>query len=453
MFTLEVEYLLGRSYSGTAQDREEAEWPPHPARLFSALVASCYAGSFGEAGREALRWLEGQGEPLIRAGRASRPCRVQAFVPSNDELTAPSARKKSPRVFPSVSLEESRVRFVWPDADPTGGTRGVLERIAANVAYLGRAASLVRVSVHGSGTSNFSHVPDQAGETVLRVAVPGRLAELENAFARGHRPPSGAQRPYRVLARDEVEPPVLGVFDDMIVLRCVGGPRLPVEAGLSLTAIFRKAMIAKAESAQVLSGLIHGHDRSPHAAFAALPYIGYDHADGRIMGVAIILPADTTLRERREVLQVASTVKQINMGALGELLVDLADEAELPFTLRAATWSRPSRVWMTATPMLLDRFPKKPGKGPTVGEIIATSCLRAGFPRPSCVRYGHHSRLKGVPPVAQFNLRRTDDEAPRMAVHAEIEFDERVAGPLLLGAGRYFGLGLLRPGPDSEVRA
>ena len=42
MLTLEVEFLLGRYAAADFRDREQPEWPPHPARLFSALVAAAY---------------------------------------------------------------------------------------------------------------------------------------------------------------------------------------------------------------------------------------------------------------------------------------------------------------------------------------------------------------------------------------------------------------------------
>ena len=44
MLAFEVEYLLGRVFSGDFRDREEPEWPPHPARLFSALDARSVDG-------------------------------------------------------------------------------------------------------------------------------------------------------------------------------------------------------------------------------------------------------------------------------------------------------------------------------------------------------------------------------------------------------------------------
>jgi CRISPR-associated protein Csb2 len=40
MLALEVEFLTGVSVAATPNRREQPEWPPHPDRLFQALVAA-----------------------------------------------------------------------------------------------------------------------------------------------------------------------------------------------------------------------------------------------------------------------------------------------------------------------------------------------------------------------------------------------------------------------------
>src|SRR5690606_20928581 len=40
MIAIDVEFLTGRYIATSYNDRSRAEWPPHPARLFSALVAA-----------------------------------------------------------------------------------------------------------------------------------------------------------------------------------------------------------------------------------------------------------------------------------------------------------------------------------------------------------------------------------------------------------------------------
>ncbi len=113
-------------------------------------------------------------------------------------------------------------------------------------------------------------------------------------------------------------------------------------------------------------------------------------------------------------------------------------------TLWPATWTRPSKRWASVTPILLDRFPKR--KGPTVEDILTAACVRAGLPEPT-ISHGPYSVLSGVPAVPQFRLRRKKEERPRWGVHAVLEFPIKIRGPILLGAGRYFGLGLLKPYP------
>ena len=51
MLTIEVEFLLGRYAAADFRDRERPEWPPHPARLFSALVAASHESGLGESAR------------------------------------------------------------------------------------------------------------------------------------------------------------------------------------------------------------------------------------------------------------------------------------------------------------------------------------------------------------------------------------------------------------------
>jgi len=66
MFALRVEFLTGRCVA--KETHVTAEWPPHPARLFSALVSSLYAPvdcskAADQEERDALGWLQKQGAP------------------------------------------------------------------------------------------------------------------------------------------------------------------------------------------------------------------------------------------------------------------------------------------------------------------------------------------------------------------------------------------------------
>ncbi len=450
MLAFEVEYLLGRSFAGDFRDRSEPEWPPHPARLYSALVAACHETRMGEEVRRALIWLEEQKPPQISASAGSQPDKVSFFVPTNypgkQGNTLPETRGKQPRFFPSQSPERSTVYFLWPDAQPDPETRTALEEAAQRVGYLGKAASLVRVALADDPPSP-NYIPDSDGDRQVRTFGPGRLAELEELYTLDLWSTQSRQHRYR--CTDESSPtkiPARGIFDEMIVFapRAETRLRLPIEATLTLSQALRGALIRLAEENRVETGLLSGHERNPHCAYVPLPVVGSDHADGRIMGVAVVLPNDSSADERRRVHVACDALKHLNLkSVLGGWPVELAPPDALSSTLRSSTWTRPAKRWATATPILLDRFPK--AKGPTVEQLIITSCERIGLPAPEKVKPSFYPFLKGSQPVPAFRLQRRPGERPRWGVHALLTFHEKVRGPILLGAGRFFGLGLLQP--------
>ncbi len=66
MLTLEIE-LLTDVYRASLVDQSAAEWPPHPERVFSALVQAWGDGGQRAEERAALEWLEALVVPHIEA--------------------------------------------------------------------------------------------------------------------------------------------------------------------------------------------------------------------------------------------------------------------------------------------------------------------------------------------------------------------------------------------------
>ena len=117
-------------------------------------------------------------------------------------------------------------------------------------------------------------------------------------------------------------------------------------------------------------------------------------------------------------------------------------------TLDAGTWTKPGRVWTTATPMVNGHFPKDK-KGGEVKVILDSLCM-IGID-PACVveiAVGRHSPLHGAPPSWCFKAgadRQSNGQTPRMVRHVTLRFSRDVRGPIVIGCMRYFGLGLMRP--------
>ena len=94
-FGIEVNFLTGRYVATFHNDRRQPEWPPHPARLFSALVAAwADADEPDRFERAALEWLEAQGHPAIAAPDAVPRKVVSHFVPVNDASIVSRALQK-----------------------------------------------------------------------------------------------------------------------------------------------------------------------------------------------------------------------------------------------------------------------------------------------------------------------------------------------------------------------
>ncbi len=451
MLAFEVEYLLGRVFAGDFSDRAASEWPPHPARLFSALVAAHFETGATHEGRAALEWLEQQGPPAIRAGEAGEPTCVTTFVPVNyPGAEVPTLRTKQPRELPAQGPSEAVVYFIWPRAQPSEEIRRELDSLAERTGYLGKACSFVRMRV-ADETPEPNYFPVEAGGHSLRVAGHGRLKELESLFNTGLRPSFGLQQRYAPSNKQLLvnEQPERGFFREMIVFRKTRGPGLPIESALVLTEATRLALLSKAGDIGKIPDILHGHVENGHCAIVALPFAGPQHADGHLMGFAVVLPTSIDTETRKVILQACLRLKEIHLPApLGSWPVEMLSEEPLAETLRSKSWTGPAKCWSTVTPVLLDRFPKK--KGPSVEEILRTSCQRGGLPEPVSIEHSPFSRLTGVASVPEFCLTRRKDPRPRWGVHATLEFDKKICGPVLVGAGRFFGLGLFKPDESGE---
>ena len=309
MLAIEVEYLMGRSYATDFRDDTKPDWPPHPDRLFEALVAAHHDTFSGEGEDDILRWLETLGAPQIAAGMAGSPVSVVNFVPTNYNGKSgsphPDQRGKQPRTFPVQSPSSPVVQFIWPAADVDESTRDKLRDLLARVPSLGRACSFVRMRLEEHSLAPV-YLPDPEGSDVLRVFGEGRLDELETLHKLGQRPSLAPQMRYGRARPDPAMPE--SCFGEMIVLRKLAGRALPIEAALTLTSALRKALMKLSESDPALCEFFSGHNEGEHSAFGALPFTGHEFADGRLMGAAVILPRTIGTALRLKVLRTCALI-------------------------------------------------------------------------------------------------------------------------------------------------
>lgn len=101
MLALSVQFLTGRYVATAHNDRDRSEWPPHPARLFSALTDAW--GSTEQPDddeRAVLEDLERLGPPQISAPTAVPRTVVTHYVPINDQtvITANAVHSRAQKL-------------------------------------------------------------------------------------------------------------------------------------------------------------------------------------------------------------------------------------------------------------------------------------------------------------------------------------------------------------------
>jgi len=463
MFALRVTYLTGRVYSSVFEDgdtKTEPEWPPHPSRLFSALVSAWGESGAEETLKPALEWLENQGAPVIYAADCTRRKLVQAFVPVNDHRSLPEDRNRKQRAFPSASLVRPEVYFVWNETPPAE-VSVALDAILNRTSSLGHSSSMVTIDIADSVPAEGWTVltPHAPTGTRLRIPHPGRLQELVERYERFERDPNKIHRPSLGKTTLYAEPakarqiPARGDFDRMIILRRDGGARCSLASALSVVVAARGAMIKLAgqPTPEYLSG--HAPESTPespvpsrraHVALASLPFVDHPNATGDLLGVAVILPKDLVAEEEKVCWQAASRIEQVRMP-WGQWEVSIADAEERRRTLLPETWTDPHYVWSTVTPFVFDRYPNDPW-GLEAEEVVRGAFVRAGLPEPCEIDLHYNPWHPGVPKASAFPPAAAKPGKPqRYHCHVRARFDRAIAGPVLAGAGRYYGYGLFAP--------
>jgi CRISPR-associated protein Csb2 len=427
----------------------------------------------------------------------------------------PEHRARQPRSFPLVVPHRPEVHFVWADSDP-GPHRAALQRLAEKVTYLGHSASLVQVWVDDQPPRPVWQVANGLAPHRLRIFGPGRLdylkarmnrdnviahadltarvrelkererqtrgeekrmlkdervrleKELETRFGReipvSQRPESGLWCGYGRVREEHTAAPRGTIFDPNLIVLAFRGRRYPLASTLKLTAVLRGALLKGCP--EPIPEWLSGHagrstapTRLPHIALLPLAFVGAEHADGRLMGVAIALPrgvsADEVARCLDRTLHDPTTgvPRRIRLfdGRWLETEAVLETSEVVPATLRPERWTRMSRVWASVTPVVLDRHFDGPDRWEQAAEGVKDSCERVGLPRPARVVLGPVSLVRGVPHAREFPaIDRKGGGGRLQHMHAVLEFEHPVVGPVVVGAGRFRGYGLCCPADDGR---
>lgn len=491
MLRLDVEFMLGVYFGTSGPESTQPDWPPQPDRVFSALVAAWAARGKRAEETKALKWFEDQSTPIILSSKWAIRDAPVVYVPPNDvsgtTLDAlPTRRRRQARRFPAASLQDPTATYVWPHAIPGAARLKVLSGLAKDISCVGRAASLTRCQFTASEPSNAGRERSPA----RRWVYPGRLEELERDYQEGRRPALGASVP-RVIS-----PPVKRaqsyfghqwhVFADVdrepgprLTHERAGGKSLDVRGGAIAAYAFRSALLS-AFQGRPAPEIVTGHYKKgwptyrPHLAFLPMANIGWHWSDGSLMGLALCFPRGTSDADERAVFGALRNLmdqqregnrylrSDVALGLPGKVTLKLSRQPQPDaYSLKPQRYGQSATTWATATPIVLDYALKaddphlhsmRVDRRDEISECIAQACTHIGLPEPVYVGAHADSALRGspsvVPPQAKPAwahwgippaVKRTQ------LTHATLVFAEPVQGPIVLGAGRFYGLGLCLP--------
>ena len=395
-------------------------------------------------------WIEKQGGKVIAAvGLTGKPFSAK-LNPSEEQLHelrqkhGPGFenwwRERFRHAFDCLTQSEARYLARSPDVDT------IRNRLAAAVR-------------EGSVPSRWRNPREQ------RRRIKGLKERLADEFPAGQppapkRPVPGKWQGYtrpQVSSPTEAEPH--SVFEPRILALTIDGKRVSLPATLKLAAALRGLLMRECPQ-QPPPEWFSGHHpdgqptAEPHLALAPLPFVGAAHADGRILGLALVLPKSLGKREVGSCLEPILRDPETGLprshrlfsGEWIECQVELDTRERPPKNLDSGTWTKASSVWASVTPVVLNRHFDGKDRWLRAADSMKDACRHIGLPRPREVRLHPVSLVEGVPHARDFpQLARKRGGGLLSHSHAALIFNEPVRGPVLLGAGRFRGYGLCRP--------
>lgn len=477
------------------------DWPPSPARLFQALIAG--AGLHGPLQKdqmEALEWLETIPPPIMAAPTIHKGQPVGNFVPNNDldavggdprRIGSIRAKKE---IRPLLFDAEQPLLYAWTLGDEfnKGKFANVVCQLAEKIYQLGRGvdlawawAEIIDKTELASRLDNYAgtvHRPSLAGAgKPMSCPIGGSFASLEKRYHANVgrfevvRIDRAVSQNFRRLPKPKFQsvaydsPPQRKLFD----LRSITDPEQfqawNLEQASLLIRSVRDAVCKKlvtafsTKTAQIEHWLIgrnadgsNGGKADERIRLIPLASIGHAHADYGIRRVFIESPANCPIRAD-DLFWAFNGVELGEEPNLSRLSV-----SEDGSFFRHYGVGYAATGWQTITPAALPDSAKRRRIEPSrrlaepkdaseraheqeqARVAVLTALRHAGFnldvldivvqrePFQS-----HGARAEGFAPGTRF--------AKERLWHVAITFAESIQGPLVLGDGRFLGLGVFAP--------
>ena len=484
------------------------DWPPSPARLFQALIAGAASGTALDPDYvEALEWLEKRDAPIIAAPKVIQGQGYLHYLPNNDlDAVGGDPRRMSKirtakkTIRPMLFDAGAPLLYVWFFDSSDKMLAGRICAIAKHLYQLGRGVDMAwaqaevlntedaekRLEEHG-GTL---HRPTESNSGVLQACPgPGSLKSLIERYEamgkRFHREVNGrkiafTQPPkprFRQIAYDS--PPDRLLYDLRHLSRTSEFQAWPLTGIARFTETVRDvaadrlaaALPDKAACIERVFGRARDLtevDKARRIRITPLPSIGHPNAESSIRRVLVEIPPNCPL----PVDDLKWAFAGLHLGSdpeTGEIRSD-----SLPMLIKADDWRMPEHygverngkqtfhLWRTVTPAALPERAARRRSDPArrnetakgAKERLKEETRAAGAVRQALRHAGIETAVAAVRVQREpFRARGARAEAFARATrfsrhrlwHVEVAFTAPREGPVLIGDGRYLGLGLMAP--------
>jgi CRISPR-associated protein Csb2 len=476
---------------------------PSPFRLFQALVAGAgISGPLDDRTKQALAWLEALPDaPLVASPRLARGQAVTMFMPNNDldkfggDVRNIAKTRGAQKVWRPRHFDASVPWiYAWPFANVDEGDTHAkaICALADKLYQLGRGVDmawawgdLLDEAALEARLAEYNGVvrrPSVGDGLKLGCPSEGSFDSLERRYQTARFRTEDGQRvfvqppkpSYRQVSYEA--PLARQVFELRSSADSERRVAWPLEGASSLVVLVREAARARLSTAmpsrtveidQYLVGRTRdGSNAVPaerRVRIIAIPSIGMHYADRAIRSVLIEVPASCPLRS--EDVRWALSGAELFDPQTGEVKDVLLSPSADDDMLRHYGVGARARVFRSVTPLVLPEEGKRRRIEPTRKLTEAKSglerVLEVSGARAAVVQALRHAGVSA--PVESIRLQREPFDGAGSRVepfaegtrfekerlwHVEIAFGMPIEGPLLLGDGRFLGLGLMAPARD-----
>ena len=463
---------LDRVYHGV-------EWPPSPLRLYQAMIAGYAVHRRDDSVFDfepPMRHLESLPAPTIYAPEAEEWSPVKSAVPNNDgdrvlDLFARGdhmgAREKA-RKASTFRVRHSRsfrgtVTYEWEATAETARYLASLEAITKAVSAVGQgidvAVARAELIERPAPVKGIRYTPSSAGRRRLNIPYPGALDVLDERHQQfcnriGVDGVAGVPEPVHRQSGYESEldlPPIrCGAFTLMDLEErslAFEGTRT-----MDVATMVRRAVGDAARRSGLAGEAVSeltGHRGCRRIRVQPLPNVGYGHADGRIRRVMLTAPESVDEEDWFDVLSRLIWAELIPEGQhepIG-MLAPIAGNDPMLFK-----YCGEATTWTTATPVVLPGHDSRRGRS-RPERIVSRMLRHAHIPEAMVdgVTMEPAARLRGSDMPTRY--RRPEHLSKYPCRHMSIRWRGSVTGPVVLGAGVGYGLGLFFPVDDRRWAA